>query len=381
MHVYEPPEIYLLRPDAYTVWSDPVVLERLRWYRSVMLDEKPARFLLAKKTPVDADPYSSGLEDKELWRLHEKARRGFESLFREASEDGLDLGEYGRLETPRYSFLDVKVALARRMLRRCTLCEWRCRVDRTRMRGFCLIGGEAVVHSYFHHMGEEAPLVPSGTIFYGGCNLRCVYCQNWDISQADPLGGERVSPQRLALIQRRLRETGARNINHVGGEPTPHIPFILESLLYLDVNVPQLWNSNMYMSREAMELIRDVIDIWLPDFKYGNDRCAKRLSYVNNYYSTVTRNILEAYRSGGDMIIRHLVLPGHVECCTRRVLEWIARNTPRVLVNIMDQYRPEYKVLRYPDRFRDIARRPTREEIMEAYRIAEELGIVYEPVS
>ncbi|MEM4696534.1 MAG: pyruvate formate lyase-activating protein, partial [Desulfurococcaceae archaeon] len=118
----------------------------------------------------------------------------------------------------------------------------------------------------------------------------------------------------------------------------------------------------------------------LPDLKYGNDECAYRLSNIRNYWSIVTRNIKYAYENG-DMIIRHLVLPNHIDCCTKPVLKWIAENTPKALVNVMEQYRPEHLVVKYPDKFRDINRRLRREEILEAYSYAESLGLIYKPVS
>ncbi len=374
----EPVEVYLLRPDAYTVWHDPVVRERLSWYYSVMIDEKPAKFMIVKRIESPINPYDEKYSWDELWSIHAKLAGEFAKTWRRIRDDELKLKE---LPKPKYSLLDLKIVLARKLMDPCRLCEWKCRVNRLKGKyGICMVDRETIVHSYFHHMGEEAPLVPSGTIFYGDCNFRCAYCQNWDISQTNARDGERMNPEKLARIQEYLRKTGARNINHVGGEPTPHIPFIVESLKYLEVNVPQLWNSNMYMTIEALHVLKDVIDIWLPDFKYGNNDCAWRYSKVRNYYEVVTRNLKIAY-SSGDMIIRHLVLPGHVECCTRRVLEWIAKNTPNALVNIMDQYRPEHLVLKYPDRFPEINRRLYRREILEAYRIADELGLVYKPVS
>lgn len=367
------------RPDALTVWSDPVVKERLSHYYSVMKNEKPARFLVAKLLSVDVDPYNSEMSIEELWKIHEEAARVFQGFYRDMASEGLrGLEKY---EKPRYSYLDVKIAIAYRLVNPCRLCERRCGVLRLEGKpGVCTMDKDVIVHSYFHHMGEEAPLVPSGTIFYGGCNFKCVFCQNYDISQVNPRSGEKLTPRELASIQVYLRRTGARNINHVGGDPTPHIPFILESFKYVDVNVPQLWNSNMYMSEESMKLLEDIIDIWLPDLKYGNNQCAWRLSKVRNYWEVATRNIKRAHDSG-DIIIRHLVLPNHIECCTKPVLEWIAKNTPRALVNIMDQYRPEHLVVKYPEMYKDIARRPRHSEIMEAYRIADELGLVYKPVS
>jgi Uncharacterized Fe-S protein PflX, homolog of pyruvate formate lyase activating proteins len=200
------------------------------------------------------------------------------------------------------------------------------------------------VASYFIHIGEEAPLVPSGTIFFTGCNLRCVYCQNWDISQR-PENGIEVDEADLASMQIELRASEARNINWVGGEPTPNLHVIIPSLRILaekGINVPQLWNSNLYLTPEGMRLIIHLMDIWLPDFKYGNDQCALRYSVAPRYVEVVSRNLKMICDRDEDIIIRHLVLPGHVECCTRPVLRWIAHNCPRAIVNVMDQYHPDY---------------------------------------
>ncbi|MEM4224946.1 MAG: radical SAM protein [Desulfurococcaceae archaeon] len=367
-----------VRPDAITVWNDPEVKQRLSHYYRVMKNEIPAKFLVVKRVGVDVNPYSQDLTLEELWSIHNKASTEFRSIYKDVVEHAEDISKY---EEPKYSYLDVKVAIAYRLYSPCRLCERKCGALRSDGKpGVCLVDKEAIVHSYFHHMGEEAPLVPSGTIFYGGCNFKCVFCQNYDISQVNARNGDRVSPRELASIQAYLRRSGARNINHVGGEPTPHLPFILESLKYLDVNVPQLWNSNMYMTLESTNLLVDVIDIWLPDLKYGNNECAWRLSKVRNYWEITTRNIKIAHDTG-DIIIRHLVLPNHIECCTRTALEWIAKNAPRALVNVMEQYRPEHIVAKYPKLYPDIARRPKREEIYVAYKIAEELGLVYKPVS
>jgi putative pyruvate formate lyase activating enzyme len=367
-----------IRPDAISVWSHPEVKERLSWYYRVMRNEMPAKFQIAKRVPVEADLFSQDLSLRDLWSLHEESSRIFKDYFVAVKKGEINIE---RLERPKHSYLDVKVAIAYRLMSPCRLCERSCGALRLEGKpGVCLVDKDAIVHSYFHHMGEEAPLVPSGTIFYGGCNFKCAFCQNYDISQVMARSGERLSPRELASIQVYLRRRGARNINHVGGEPTPHLPFILDSLRYLDVSVPQLWNSNMYMSLDSMILLEDVIDIWLPDLKYGNNDCAWRLSKVRNYWEVTTRNIKRAHEAG-DMIIRHLVMPNHIECCTRPVLEWIAKNTPRALVNIMDQYRPEHLVAKYPKMYPDISRRPTQSEMSEAYKIARELGIVFEPVS
>ncbi|MEM3980919.1 MAG: radical SAM protein, partial [Ignisphaera sp.] len=277
------------------------------------------------------------------------------------------------------NFIDLLTEIAHRMIRRCNFCERRCGVDRLSGGiGYCGLNSRSYVHSWFLHLGEEAPLVPSGTIFYGSCNFRCVFCQNWDISQENPYGGVETTPYHLALIQKELKKNGARNINHVGGDPTPNIHNIIESLKYLDLNIAQLWNSNFYMSEESMNLLIYIIDIWLPDFKYGNDNCALRLSSAPRYTEIVGRNHKIAIQ-WGDMIIRHLVLPNHVNCCSKQVLKWIAENLPkdRVLVNIMNQYRPEYKAYQY----KDIARRVRVDEVEEVYRYADELGLLWRDIS
>jgi len=381
--------IVLYRPDAVAVWRNEEVRKRLRWYRSVMLNKTPAKFMILKTIPIDVKLDEAS--DDELWRLNDEMHKEAEELFNQYFEKEFKLDEL-RMVSP--SFLDLKIKLAYRMLKKCHFCEWRCGVNRLEgQRGVCKLDYRAYVSSFFHHYGEEAPLIGvegrggSGTIFFASCTFHCVFCQNWDISQ--PSGGienagVETDPLKLATIAKRLRLDGAANINYVGGEPTPNLHIILESLKYLDVNVPILWNSNMYMSEEAMKILIDVVDIWLPDFKYWNNECAKRLSKIGakmGYREVVTRNHLNASMHG-DMIIRHLVLPNHIECDTKPILKWIAENIgEKVLVNIMEQYRPEHQVLTKPELYKDIARRPYREELMEAYNYAKQLGIVYEPVS
>lgn len=379
----------MFRPDAALVWKDPEVRRRLRWYRSVMLDETPAKFMVVKSMKVDEG--FKDLSDGELWELHDQLHEEAEERFREVFKAGVNLES---LKPASPSYLDLKIELVKRILRRCRFCEWRCGVDRTSGgKGVCGLGEKAYVASFFHHYGEEAPLIGtsgqggSGTIFFVSCNFHCVFCQNWDISH--PRGGfsgagVEVDAEKLALIAKRLRVEGAGNINYVGGEPTPNLHVIIESLKYLEVNAPILWNSNMYMSIESMKLLIDLVDIWLPDFKYWSNKCATRLSRVGSkagYREVVTRNHLLAAEHG-DMIIRHLVLPNHIECDTKPILRWIAENLrERVLVNIMDQYRPEYLVLEKPGMYGDVGRRLRGEEIMEVYSYAERLGIVFKPVS
>ncbi|MDI9619559.1 MAG: radical SAM protein [Candidatus Nezhaarchaeota archaeon] len=366
---------FLLRPDSLAVWRDPEVRSRLAWYYDVMNDVKPAKYRICKRIEVDVDLPS--LSSEELWGLHRRASQEFTGVWRSIANKEMKLED---LKPPRTSLLDAKIELAKRMTRFCILCERRCGVDRVKgERGFCNLNSKVRISSFFHHYGEEAPLVPSGTIFFTGCNFRCVFCQNWDIS-TDPLNGVEVTPKQLASIAVELRKGGCRNINYVGGNPDQSLHVIVESLKYMDVNVPILWNSNAYASVEVMDILKDLVDIWLPDFKYGNNKCAERLSSAPRYFEVVTRNI-KVMHDHGDVIVRHLVLPNHVDCCTEPVLRWLAENCPRCMVNIMEQYRPEHIVAKKPHLYADIDRRSSANEMRKAYTIADVLGIVYKPLS
>jgi putative pyruvate formate lyase activating enzyme len=369
----------LFRPTASNVWQDQTVRERLSWYYDVLRDVKPAKFLICKQIPSSQDPKL--MTEPQLWNEHQELAKKFHETLVDFQESEFPARS---VERPSFNFVDLKVELLKRILRKCVFCEWRCKVNRVEetKKGACHLGAEARVDSFFLHQGEELPLVDqhgSGTIFFASCTFRCVFCQNWDISQR-PDAGAPVSPGSLSLIIKSLRSEGAANINLVGGDPTPDLHVITEALNLTSVNVPILWNSNMYLTPEAMQILEDLVDIWLPDFKWGNDRCALKYSRIIRYFEVVSRNHMRAYENG-DMIIRHLVMPGHLECCTKPVLDWVADKCPRALVNVMGQYRPEHLVLREPERYPEIARRPTAQEVMAAQDYAKDLGLVWEQVS
>jgi len=362
-----------LRPDSEKVWKDPETRRRLSRYRGIIDQERAAKYLLAKGFHVDVD-LSSSLDT--LWNTHDQASGQFCQFVGDFDRTG----ERSPEAIDGTSLLDLKVELANRILADCHFCERKCGADRTRdEKGWCKLGSESRVSSAFLHTGEEAPLVPSGTIFFSSCCFGCVFCQNEDIS-TNPNAGQVVNSTQLASIAERLYHDGALNINYVGGDPIPNTNTILASLQHQTSNVTQLWNSNLYCSEDTMRLLTDVFDVWLPDFKYGNDDCALRLSGVKNYFEVVSRNHTMAYEFG-EVIIRHLVMPNHLECCTLPILEWIAENMPNCMVNIMGQYRPEHMVLKDRERFADIARAVSRDEMERAFARADELGICWRPVS
>ena len=318
-------------------------------YYDILEGNNIAKYVLCKHVPVDFE-YNDTLD--ELWVKHDNAV------------------EEMRVEEkpPRLSLFDLKIEIASRIFQSCIFCERRCQVDRREKIGNCGVR-ESRVASEFLHIGEEYMLIPSYTVFFSGCPFHCVFCQNWDISQ-NPKAGMYIQPERLAEMIKHRFESGAKNVNWVGGDPIPNLPYILRVLKLCDVNIPQIWNSNMYCSVETMKLLNGVIDLYLTDFKYGRDECAKRLSLVDNYMKVVRRNHKIAYMQG-EMIIRHLVLPNHVECCTKPVLEWIKENTPYAIVNIMPQYRPEFRAHKYDD----ISTTLAPEEFNEAVEYARKLGL------
>lgn len=357
---------WVIRPDAAMAFRDREILEALPRYVRAARGEIPAQFVLASRLRAPA-----GLSEGDAWSEHRALLGELRDLIRE-----VDSGSEPP-ERPEFSLLDLKVRLARRLLSPCELCERACGVDRlSGAVGVCGVGPLPRVASAFIHMGEEPPITPSGTVFFAGCNLRCVFCQNWDISQ-EPASGRPADPAYLASLFKALRARDARNVNLVGGEPTPNLPWILEALSLTRVSVPVVWNSNMYMGERAAELLLGVVDLWLPDFKYWDDSHAVRYSSAPRYREVVTRNLRVAYGYWPEMVIRHLVMPGHVECCTLPILRWIAENTPGALVNVMEQYRPEYRASRFPE----IARRPSRDEVARARAEAERLGLRWRSVS
>lgn len=340
-----------MRPDALSAFEDPGVKKALGRYIAVSRDEKQAKFIGAKNAPAGVD-FNEGTYA--LWEAHDRA------------VVALDYESPGE-SAPKNSLLDLKIELAQRVLKDCHFCERRCGIDRTaRERGFCGVDAQSRLSSEFLHMGEEACLVPSHTFFFTGCTFNCAFCQNWTISRRIEEGTPITGKMMADTAKRRRIAEKSRNVNLVGGSPTPNTHTILEMLGEMDVNVPIIWNSNMYMSEETMRLLDGCIDVYLTDFKYGNSDCAVRLSKVKNYWEIVARNHLHAGRQA-ELLIRHLVIPGHVKCCSGPIIEWIAENFgDRARLNIMDQYRPEFKAFNMPD----INRRVTAGEMAEVFSIA-----------
>lgn len=365
-----------LRPDAHSAWKHPEIKKRFSRYRDIIDGKQTARYLIAKTLACD---YNSEDPIEELEKRLEKKSEEFSNLL-DKNEKELEARKIQDL-----NYINLSHTLATKYLENCIFCERRCDVNRIDgEKGFCLVPNKSYITSAFLHHGEESVLVPSGTIFFQGCNFGCVFCQNYDISQA--WKGKRdisevareADSHDLAETAERLAKKGALNINYVGGDPIPNLHTIIASLQYQESNICQLWNSNFFLSNEGLGLIIDLMDFWLPDFKYGNNECAKKYSGIESYYDILTRNLKRIHEEGSaEIIIRHLVMPNHIECCSKPILEFIANEIPKCVVNIMGQYRPEYHAYK----FDEINRRPSSEEMREVKDYADQLGILWEPVS
>lgn len=292
----------------------------------------------------------------------------------------------GYLRLAESGGLERKVNLLNEKLKSCVICAHHCRVNRLEgERGFCRGGARAVVSSYGLHFGEEAPLVGqggSGTIFFSHCTLQCVFCQNCEISHYGI--GDEVSPSELARIMLSLQKKGCHNINLVS--PTHYIPQIVHGLSLAveeGLTLPLVYNTGGYEELDTLELLEGIVDIYMPDLKFGENERAKKYTKAANYFDLATTAVKEMQRQVGclklderqiayrGLLIRHLVLPGNL-AATDRVLEFIADELPKeTAINIMAQYYPAHQAYNFPE----LAARITGKEYYEAVRYAEELGL------
>jgi len=245
----------------------------------------------------------------------------------------------------------------------CRLCPRRCLVNREVRVGTCGVGKELLIGSWGPHPGEESPLTGwrgSGTIFFAGCNLKCVFCQNYDLSHE--VRGKRASSGELIKIMLSLQKNGCHNINLV--TPTHVVPWIAEALIAARENgleVPVVYNSGGYESVEVLRLLEGFIDIYMPDVKYGSDSAGKKYSGVPDYWQVAQKSLKEMHRQVGDLeiddqglakkglLIRHLVLPQQYEGA-RTIMDFLHQEiSPHTYLNLMAQYYPAYRSGEYPE--------------------------------
>ncbi len=283
--------------------------------------------------------------------------------------------------------LAERVRRAWRRMEDCDLCARYCRVNRleTAKGAVCRTAERAVVSSYGAHHGEEDPLRGrggSGTIFFSWCNLRCVFCQNWEISQRGE--GRSVAPEEIAGMMLSLQREGCHNINFV--TPSHVVAQILDAVLIAarrGLRLPLVYNTSGYDSPEALALLEGVIDIYMPDMKYGDSEKARRYSKVRDYAEVNMAAVREMHRQVGDLVldesgvarrgllIRHLVLPED-EANTEKVLAFIAEEiSTGTYINLMDQYRPCY----HADEWPSLSRNLTVQEYEAVLVLAEKYGL------
>ena len=281
--------------------------------------------------------------------------------------------------------LAQRVQAAYQRLGDCDLCGRECHTDRHEQTGACKTGLEAIVSSYGPHHGEEDPLrgwAGSGTIFFSWCNLRCQFCQNYDISQ---LGhGQQVSPERLAAMMLELQAQGCHNINFVS--PSHVVAQILSATLIAaqaGLRLPLVYNTGGYDSAAALALLDGVIDIYMPDIKYADEKIAEKYSKIPHYPSVNQAAVKEMHRQVGDLVlddhgiarrgllVRHLVMPNEL-AGTAEIARFLAQEvSPDTYINVMGQYRPCYKASQYPE----LNRPPTRRELEEAHQAVRDAGL------
>jgi putative pyruvate formate lyase activating enzyme len=223
-------------------------------------------------------------------------------------------------------------------------------VDRTRgEKGFCGLTDAARCFREALYYHEESELVPSHMLFLAGCNLRCEFCLVSEWNEAPEEAPEMDLPKTRGLILERLR-AGARTLNFLGGEPSVSLYGALKLIAPIRSKLRVVWNSNMYFSEAAARLLDGVVDVYLADFKCGNPKCAKELLGVGDYLETVRRNLLFA-KDTADLIVRHLVLPGHSECCREPMLRWLKENIPQVKLSVRGEYMPPAEARKAPADF------------------------------
>ncbi len=266
---------------------------------------------------------------------------------------------------------DVRAAGARAALERCELCELRCGVDRLRgTRGKCRLAVRTPVFRCYVSYAEEVELSPALMVYLGGCNFRCRFCTQAPRCFHPDDGVELTSADMAARID--ADAARVRWINFVGGEPSLHPHALLRLREMLGSRTPWLLNTNGYFTPMCLQLLDPLFQLHLVDFKFGNDDCARHLAGVPRYLETLRRNLKAVYATGVHrLLVRHLLMPGHAECCTRRVVQDVARLLPGVRFHLMGSYVPNHRAMRDPA----LGRTAELQELQWSFELCRNLGL------
>ena len=263
-----------------------------------------------------------------------------------------------------------RAAAARAMLANCHFCAHHCGVNRlTAAGGLCHAGAEARFFCAQVEVSDELELIPTFAIALSGCDLRCDFCIT-GASSWNTRTGEGLNVAEMAERARSALDHGARTIMVLGGEPTIYLHAALELVAALPDSARLIWKTNAHNSAATRELLDGMFDVWVADFKFGNDDCARRLAGVPNYGRTVRENLLWA-NEHSELIVRHLLMPGHVDCCWRPVVEWLAENLPGVKVNLRSGFWPAWHSARH----RELRATVSKAESERAWTIARDYGL------
>ena len=270
----------------------------------------------------------------------------------------------------RAALARMRFPFARAELADCNLCAHHCGVNRLNgERGLCRAGEVARVFSAQVEVSDELELIPTFAIAFSGCDLRCDFCitgaESWNSS-----AGEACSMKTIAERAATALDHGARSIMVLGGEPTIHLPSVLRLVAELPDSALLIWKTNAHGSARARALLDGLFDVWLADYKFGNDSCAARLARVQNYSAIVRENLRWAH-DHSELIVRHLLMPGHLDCCWHPVAEWLAENTPAAKVNLRTGFWPAW----HAGRHRELTGAATSDEERRAHAIALEYDL------
>ncbi len=254
---------------------------------------------------------------------------------------------------PRSTVARERARVARAMLAACRFCAHDCRVNRLAGEsGLCHAGAEARFFCAQTEVSDELELIPTFAVALSGCDLRCDFCVT-GASSWNPRAGAGLDAPTMAAKAKIALQHGARTVMVLGGEPTIHLPAVLELVSALPETAKLIWKTNAHGSASARELLDGMFDVWVADFKFGNDACAQRLAKIPDYVRVVQENLLWA-ADHSELSVRHLLMPGHVDCCWRPVAQWLAANLPGVKVNLRPGFWPAWQAARHAELQRTI---------------------------
>lgn len=278
------------------------------------------------------------------------------------------------IERPRRETRSARAAqkaeIARALLSDCRLCAHDCRVNRLAgVHGLCHAGAQTRFFSAQVEVSDELELIPTFAIALSGCDLRCAFCITGE-SSWNPRAGDAFDAVAMAGEARRALKTGARTVMFFGGEPTVHLPAALEFVAAMPDDAKLVWKTNAHASQQARELLEGMFDVWVADFKFGNDECAQRLAKIQDYSRIVKENLLWAHQHS-DLIVRHLLMPGHVECCWAPAAKWVGENLPGVKISLGLGFWPAWQASAHQELQRTVSSCDTRRarEIARNYRL------------